>query len=60
MCLNRWFDGLHFHDNHKAQIKQVQQIMLELYDECNDLDSGVSQRLALFSVSHGDARPSHT
>jgi len=51
---------LHFHDNHKAQIKQVQQIMLELYDECNDLDSGVSQRLALFSVSHGDARPSHT
>eukprot|EP00802_Teleaulax_amphioxeia_P020712 Tamp_21009.p2 GENE.Tamp_21009~~Tamp_21009.p2 ORF type:complete len:310 (+),score=67.97 Tamp_21009:30-932(+) len=37
----RWFDGLHFHDNHKAQIKQVQQIMLELYDECNDLDSGL-------------------
>ena len=38
---NRWLDGLHFHDNHKAQIKQVQQMMLELYDECNDLDKVV-------------------
>jgi cyclin C len=28
-----WYDSMQFHDNHRAQIGQVQQVMLTLYDD---------------------------
>ena len=28
-----WYDSLQFHDNHRAQIGQVHQVMLTLYDD---------------------------
>jgi len=33
-----WFESLQFHDNHKAQIKEVQDLLLLLYDEHAQLE----------------------